>query len=309
MVAIVAHHLARTTRSASTPAVPSVVAPATSPAAAIERADAAFTRDGSTLCAGGTLVVLPDFASVDGKFDLVVHFHGASDLVGQSFGAAKLNAVVVVFNVGISSGSYRDRFTYAPMFTAVLDHARSLMQQRHLRDASVRRVALSAFSAGFGAVERVLQNPGVLDSIDAVLLLDGIHTSYDEKRKLDLRPIEPFLTFARAAAKNDKLFFITHSEIPTFEYGSTHATTDLLLDDLGLERQAGGDVPAMPDLPAMGYAVAREKLRPLEPLSHAETGGFFVRGYAGAKPENHLSHLLQMASTAAPALAARWREK
>lgn len=288
---------------------PEATASAPARAAAIAAADAELVRDGSAFSAGGRLFILPDFASSDGKMDVVVHFHGATDLVEQSYASVKLNAIVVVFNVGITSGAYRERFSSESLFQAVLDDTKAVLTKRHLKDASIRRVALSSFSAGFGAVEQLLSAPAVLDGVDSVLLFDSIHTSYDETKKLDLRPIEPFIRFAKAAIKGERLLFITHSQIPTLDYGSTTETTNLLLNAVGLAREAGGPTPALLDLPAIKTAVPKKSLRTLSPKTFVDQGGLFVRGYAGDKPEDHLSHLLQMASTALPALAERWRAR
>lgn len=289
---------------------PAPTAPtASASAAALPRADAELVRDGRSSCAGGTLVVLPDFASADGAFDLVVHFHGSTDLLAQSLAAVKLNAVVVVVNLGTSSRSYEETFGYTELFPVLLEQAKQVMLKRHLRDASIRRLALSAFSAGFGAVKRILDRPGALDQVDAVLLYDGIHTSYDEHKRLDLRPLQPFLAFARAAMHGDKLFFVTHSEIPTLDYGSTLETTNLLLETLGVSRSPGGETPAWPDLPAVRTGVPVNDRRPLSPRSHAESGGLFVWGYKGDRALDHGSHMLQMASTALPKLAERWAPK
>jgi hypothetical protein len=218
----------------------------------------------------------------------------------------KLNAVVVVVNAGTSSRSYEETFGFTELFPVVLEQAKQVMAKRHLRDPSIRRLALSAFSAGFGAVKRILDRPGLVDQVDAVLLYDGIHTSYDEHKRLDLRPLQSFLTFARAAMHGDKLFFVTHSEIPTLDYGSTLQTTNLLLETLELARTDGGDTPAWPDLPAVRVGVPIKDRRPLMPRSHAERGGLFVHGYKGDRALDHGSHLLQMASTALPKLAERW---
>jgi hypothetical protein len=282
-------------------------APTATANAALPRADAELVRDGRSSCGGGSLVVLPDFASADGSFDLVVHFHGATDLVAQSLAAVKLNAVVVVFNLGQSSRSYEETFGFTELFPVVLDQAKQVMAKRHLRDPSIRRLALSAFSAGFGAVKRILDRPGEIEQVDAVLLYDGIHTSYDQNKQLDLRPLQSFLSFARAAMHGDKLFFVTHSEIPTLDYGSTLQTTNLLLDTLSLSRTPGGDTPEWPDLPAVRGGVPVKDRRPLSPRTHTESGGLFVRGYKGGLALDHGSHLLQMASTALPKLAERWR--
>lgn len=291
--------------AAATQAPPPFALLSSEPAPA-QRADRALDRTGHSFCAGGSLYVLPDFASADGGYDLVIHFHGASDLVAQSYGAVKLDAIVVVFNLGVSAGVYEERLGYGPLFEEALSETQTILEKRGLVGPKLRRLALSAFSAGFGATERVLDKPGVMDRVDSLLLFDGIHTSYDDKHKMDMRPIAPFLKFAELAADGERLFYITHSNIPTLDYASTRETTDALLASVGLDRAKGGDTPAMPDLPAMGSAVAKKNLRPLIPVSHAEKNGLFVRGYAGDTPNDHLSHLIQMSATALPALAKRW---
>src|SRR5438552_6693579 len=64
-------------------AEPSTVTPAAAVAPA--RADAGRAREGRSPVSGGLLVVLPDFDSSDGAFDLVVHFHGNVDLVIEGY--------------------------------------------------------------------------------------------------------------------------------------------------------------------------------------------------------------------------------
>jgi hypothetical protein len=271
------------------------------------RADAELDRSGHTQCAGGYLVVLPDFASDDGKFDLVIHAHGASDLVAQSAATTKMNGVIVAFSLGIGSAVYDEFFGYKPRFATIIEQAEAVMEKRGLHGAKVRRIALSAFSAGFGGVERMLEQPGALDRVDAVLLYDALHASYDEHKKIDFRRIDSVVKFAGLAAKGDKLFYATHSDIPVFEYASTHQTADAVLEMLGIERQPGGDKPASIVLPSLGGEAGNRLEHPLQPLTEAEKGGFILRGFAGTKAEDHLAHLHQMATTGFPKLAERWR--
>jgi hypothetical protein len=299
-------HIAPATTAPTLPALSAEV-PAAPPADTELERDARGMRDGRSQCAGGTLLVPPEFSSSDGKFDLVIHFHGASDLVKQSIEAAKVNAVLCVFNLGLGSGVYDDYFAYRPRFSQVIELAEASMGKRNLRDPKVRRVALSAFSAGVGAVDRILDRPSAMNEIDSLVLLDGVHASYDDKHRLDMRRIEPIVGFLRAASRGEKLAFVTHSEIPTLSYASTQETADALLELMGMRRTAGGDAPAMPDIVALGPPRLRKELPTLEPTSHAQKGLLYVRGYAGTKAEHHRSHLHQMATTALPLLAERWR--
>jgi hypothetical protein len=182
------------------------------------------------------------------------------------------------------------------------------MSKRGLVGARLRRVAVSAWSAGYGAVERIIDNPAFAQRIDAVLLLDGIHVGFlAGSEELDRMRLEPFTRFARAAALGGKLFSITHSEILPIGYAGTQATTDVLLQEVGVGRGPGGALPEMPPLLSMEGILPKKKIRPLLPRSEARRGGLVVRGYAGDQPEDHLSHLMQMAVTALPDLVERWK--
>jgi hypothetical protein len=298
-------HLVAVVPASRPNATATTAAPA--PGATTIRADAELDRQGHSLCAGGTLVVLPDFASADGTFDLVIHAHGASDLVAQSAATTKLDGVIVAFSLGVGSSVYDAFFGWKPRFATIVEQAEAVMEKRGLHGAKVRRIALGAFSAGFGGVERMLEQPGAIERVDSVLLYDALHAGYDDHHRIDLRRIEAVARFAGLAVQGEKLFFATHSDIQTFEYASTHATADALLASLGLDRRPGGDTPASIELPALGGAVGYKLEHPLEPLTVAEKGGLVVRGFAGAKAEDHLAHLHQMATTGFPKLAERWR--
>jgi hypothetical protein len=147
-------------------------------------------------------------------------------------------------------------------------------------------MALSSFSAGFAALKHILSEPAVPDRVDAVLLEDSLYAAYSDPEEKQLVPsnLKPFVSFARAAARGQKLMAMTHSEVPTQGYASTRETADLLLDELGLERH-----PA-----SSGKGTVAEK------------GNFWLRGLPGIDKEAHARHLQTMASTTLPRLAHFW---
>src|SRR6187402_2513273 len=71
-----------------------------------ERADAHLKRGAHIGLEKGVLYAPQNFESADGQFDLLLHFHGNTDLVEQSVGAAKLNALVAIINVGDGAEPY-----------------------------------------------------------------------------------------------------------------------------------------------------------------------------------------------------------
>ncbi len=285
------------------------VAPAPSVA---ERADAALVRERRSPLAGGLFTLPAAFSSQDGAYDLVIHFHGNTELVEESFELSGLNAAVVILNLGNGSGPYEDRFANPLSLPDVLGRAQATLEKRGLAHPHLRRLALSAWSAGYGAVLKVLDQPALAEKVDAVLLLDGIHVGYQPQGKeLLLDRLAPFERFAREAVAGRRLFSFTHSNIapmgPMGHYAGTHVTTAALLRAVGVTRSPGGEAPTAPALHTIEGVIAKKKLVPLSPESFAEQGGLHVRGYAGELPEDHIAHLVHMAATVLPDLAAWWR--
>ena len=297
-------------RMTATPTVPDEAEPTVTPAPTpgVERADVALVRKGRSPLAGGLLTLPPAFASADGRYDLVIHFHGNTDLVEESYARTPLNAAVVIMNLGNGSGPYEDRFANPLALPEVLGRVQAMLEKRGLRSPVLHRVALTAWSAGYGAVLRILEQPALADQIDAVVLLDGIHCGYKpNSTTLQLDRIAPFERFARAAIDHGKLFSITHSEItPIGKYAGTRETTGALLQLVGVPRTPGGEAPPPVALTSIDGVIARKSLRPLLPRSDTRAGGLHVRGYVGDQPEHHTMHLIEMSETALPDLMQHW---
>lgn len=277
--------------------------------ASIERLPAADkavdVRLGRSTVAGAILYLPPTFRSTDGTYDLVVHFHGNVGLVEESIALADINAAVVIVNVGLGSGVYDQRFSGPAVLPAVLDRVDEEIGRRGLPSPHRRRVALTAWSAGYGAVVRILESGALGDSLDAIVLLDGFHAAFDQKQQVDLARLTPFVEFAHMAMRGERLLSITHSEIDPYTYPSSTRTTDALLGQLGLPRTPGGARPVLPPFSQM-HGVPKDKLLPLEPTSECHSGSFHVRGFTGQTPEAHMAHLIYMATLALPELAQRW---
>jgi hypothetical protein len=274
------------------------------------RADAALSREHRSPIAGGLLMIPPAFRSLDGAYDLVIHFHGNTDLVEESFVTSGIGAVLVTMNHGNGSGVYEDRYANPLVLSDVLDRVQATLEKRGLEHAKLRRLALTAWSAGYGAVLEILTRPALAEKVDAVILLDGIHVGYRAgTSEPQLDRLMPFERFAREAMEGKKLFTITHSDItPVGHYAGTRETTDALLRSIGVDRQSGGEAPAMPALHSIEGVIARKKIVKLVPETFVAKGELRVRGYAGDQPEDHMAHLIHMTTAALPDLAARWNQ-
>jgi dienelactone hydrolase len=192
----------------------------------------------------------------------------------------------------------------------VLERTTAAVKARGLEGAHVRRIALIGWSAGYGAALKILDHAPHADKIDAVILLDGLHIGYrDGTHTVDPMPMMPIERFAKRAANGEKLFVVTHSNIDPISYLGVKATTDVLLKDLGIERETISGNTSLPILTAMQGVLPRDEMKALEKRSEAKKGGLVIRGYAGDQPAHHIAHLMQMSQIALPFLAERWAAK
>src|SRR5262249_3976153 len=155
------------------------------------------------------IVFLPKgFRTDGGAFDLVVHFHGAPSVVEGALERANVNAVLLTVNLGVSSGPYEKAYATPGMLERVIAAVTATVERRaNCTSPRVRRVALSAWSAGYGAVARLLAQPALAARVDAVLIADGMHAGYASVRThaIDDAKMEPFVRFAERAAAGETL--------------------------------------------------------------------------------------------------------
>ena len=260
---------------------------------------------------GGVLVAPSTFVPApDGSYDLIVHFHGDVGVVRESVEVAGINAIVAIVNLGIGSKVYRETYDGDGEWERLLDNINRGVINRGVPSPKVRRIALSCWSAGYGAVGSVLLHRRGTDPLDAILVEDGIHAGWREEDPSQLNPL-PFSMFvdaARAAAGGKILFTMTHSEISPPLYGGTSTTAAFMLHAVGAEpvKNAMLELPPHVKLVAAEHAVSKRLEKHMVPISDTRVGLLHIRGYAGDTREHHMAHLLQMAATVLPELQERW---
>lgn len=277
-----------------------------------ERADAKLKRQGHVRAGPGVLHVPPTFASEDGSFDLVMHFHGNVKLVEESVAEAGINALVHITNLGEGSGPYERRFDVPKAFEDMIAKIEQRAQKEGLRDARVNRIALASWSAGYGSVAYILKRKPWRQRVDAVLLMDSMHAKYLDAKERTIHglSIAPFVAFAKQASAGQRLFVLTHSEIETYGYATTTEAADALLSKLDLQRVATDPSESSP--PEVTFETAL-KAMPKKPAQWMQTTSlvnekhFHLMGCSGKKPEAHMAHLVQMSVSVLPYLAERWK--
>lgn len=228
---------------------------------------------------------IPDRARRKESVDLVIHFLGAAWLPEQAVAALGNNTAAAVVNLGAGSGVYHRAFADPSAFDSLMDGVTREISAGLGKTKRIGRVTLVGFSAGHGAIRQILREPRHFARVDAVLLLDGMHTSYVPEggliatgATLDTTNLTAFEEFARAAIRGEKRFVVTHSEIFPGTFASTTETADWLLHSLGLHRK-----------PVLKWGP-----RGMQQLSEARSGRFEVLGFAGNSAPDHIDQLHSM---------------
>ncbi len=204
---------------------------------------------------------------------MLLFFHGGTWI--PEVAAARQRLAVISVQAGSGSAAYARLFEDASRFDRLLREAgdKAGCQFGH--------VLLGGWSAGYGAVREILKTPESYARVDAVLLIDGMHTGYiggqpgPLESKLDPDNLQIWMQLARDAVAGRKRFVVTHSEIFPGTFASTTETADYLLAQLGLTRRA----------------VLRRGPMGLQQLSEASAGRFLLRGYAGNSAPDHVDQL------------------
>jgi hypothetical protein len=233
------------------------------------------------------------FSPHRGGYDLIVHFHGVGKLQEGNLDRSQINAAVVSINLGVSTELYSNAFRDPQSFQKLLAEAQEEIEKSgRAQNAKLNRIALSAWSAGFVSVAKIMSEPANAERIDAVIVADGFFTSLSnlKKRTVNSASIERFVTLAQAATKEEKLFTITHSSIPTVDYASTEETAAKLL-----EMTSSTKTPSKIVGP-----------RNMHEIYAVDRGAFHVKGYEGVTAGDHIKQITAMGETMYPYLKTRW---
>ena len=204
---------------------------------------------------------------------ILFFFHGGSWL--PEVAAARNHVAVVTVQAGAGSATYAQLFHDPQRFVVLLREAESKAGARF------GRVVLGGWSAGCGAIREILKSPESYRRVDAVLLIDGMHTGYAEGKpgplesKIDTDNLQIWLKLGRDAMALHKRVMVTHSEIFPGTFASTTETADYVVAQLGLQRRT----------------VLKWGPMGLQQLSEARAGRFLLIGYAGNSAPDHVDQL------------------
>ena len=228
----------------------------------------------------------------NGSFDVIIHFHG-HEPIRKEFVKSADGIVLVGIDLGIGSGAYSSAFASPSAFTNLLAGIeREMAEKTGKKKAKIRKLALSSWSAGYGAVDQILRQPAG-KKVDALILLDSVHAGYrDEQNKtLKTEQLDAFVDFAKKAARGEKLMFLSHSSIIPPGYASTAEVAHFLVGKVGGK-------PKKAD---------REDVLGLDMIERYDRQGFKVRGYTGDDKPDHCAHIGLMKDVIRVHLEPRWK--
>jgi len=204
------------------------------------------------------------------RVPLFIHFHGGDWL--PELAATRNGWAVISVQAGSGSGVYAKRFAQPETFAALLAEAESRT------GVHFGPLALTAWSAGHGAIREILAVPEHYAKVTRVLLIDGMHTGYAGGKpgplesQLEPEHLNSFLKFSSDAVAGKKRMIVTHSEIFPGTFASTTETADWLLAQLGIRRRV----------------VLKAGPMGTQQLSEARQGRFTLIGYAGNSAPDHV---------------------
>jgi hypothetical protein len=254
--------------------------PATAPAQApMPKGGLEFTVQ----AAGGPVEIFaPPGWSAGEAETLTVHFHTAAWLPIQAHHAAGAGVVAVVNRPGLSS-AYRVPFSDPAAFPALEQAVRDGLGDQGRPCPPFAGLRISSFSAGYGAVRELVQQSTVFDRIRSVILCDSLYASLDSTstdRRPDPAQIAAWLPLAQAAARGEKEFVVTVSEVPT-DYASSSECASAIISALGGSLAPAPNPPPVREAKPEGFALLRSFVK----------GRLRVGLYEGSAAPAHMAHV------------------
>ncbi len=177
----------------------------------------------------------------DGTLDVHVHLKGSATAVPAGVWAVDPGTLVITVTEGGFSQAYAKPFSDPELLTRMLDELLNVARQRSdiPDNATVGRLTIASFSAGYAAVRELLKHDRWHDQIDGLLFLDSIYAGYvsDSDRRPLPEQMQGFIRFARQATTGQKRMIVIHNRLMPGSYASTSETADAILNALALSAE------------------------------------------------------------------------
>jgi hypothetical protein len=211
---------------------------------------------------------------------LTIHFHTEPWFAIEEHLRRGLREPLLVVMLGQGSTVYRVPFEDRSWLAKLVERVEKQLQTK------VKSVDVSSFSAGYGAVREIVKSPEYRQLIRRIVLCDSMYGSFaaGSTTRPAAENIAPWVEFAKMAARGEKTFVLTHSQVPTATYANTAQCATALVEAVGGAKVIvqRGSIPATldPEFPL---------------LTRTDVGHFHVWGYDGADAQGHLTHVRHLA--------------
>jgi hypothetical protein len=181
---------------------------------------------------------IPDQIKASQNTPLWVHFHTADWFVISEFQRAKLIAPVLTFNLGQGSATYGKPFTspntLQPFIASALSHLNAKKADLHF----------TSFSAGYGAVRNLIQDPEIISNLKTVILCDSSYAGFSDPvtRTIQSEHLSVWQPLIDRAIKGQITFVITTSQITPNSYASTWEVAQKLVKQNDGQMEATGNI-------------------------------------------------------------------
>lgn len=222
--------------------------------------------------------------------NLAIHFHTPDWLaIGEHMRAGQRCPLVSIY-LGEGSTKYRTPFLDPTRFTNLIAIVEARLAALGGAGGRIQTVDVSSFSAGYGAVRELVQQPAAFSLIRRIVLSDSLYGSLasgaDGKgpRVVAAEHVDCWLPFVRAAVRGEKTFVLTHSEEPTPAYASSSECAAAILAAVGLQHR---------QVTPESEPAAKDPTYPLR--LRADSGNLHIWGYAGRGAKAHTAHPRRLA--------------
>jgi hypothetical protein len=167
--------------------------------------------------------------AANGDVPLLVHFQGGVAAAEENFVRCGRPGVLIASTIQGLSSAFAAPYRDPRAFAALLAAGEAELARRCGRPVSFAPVAISFWSAGYGAVRELLADEDLFARIGALVAADSIYADVvgARVRAPRIEQMAGFLRFAQAAARGEKTFVLAHGRVRT-EYASTAETAALL---------------------------------------------------------------------------------
>lgn len=230
-------------------------------------------------------LMIPNSWNPRGANRIIFHFHGALWHAVQEHLRWDCPYPMVAFYPGEGSSVYGREFADRQRLFRIM----ALVNPHLGRSPETKfdEIEFTSFSAGYGAVRELIQEPEIFARLKRVILCDSMYASLEESaaNRTVFKPhTDVWLPLARAAMVATKEFVVTYSMVETPNYASSSECAHAIVAALG------GKVSAVEK---GTLAATLDSEFPL--LERFDRGGLHIWGYGGKDAQAHITHVRHLA--------------